>query len=163
MDSKTSLAYFNELVARFEELFYHELSGCAQNKVELIGADFLKSKKITGDTVEKVIEGCLKEIETAGLCQEIGYSIHGFGILLKLTMKGCIHMPKEIMLKGNGVEPYTCPVANMVLDKILEVSKYIGSYVAEMKIDEEKDECVVKCAIYENVDKIGQVSDWTKI
>jgi hypothetical protein len=35
--------------------------------------------------------------------------------------------------------------------------------MAEMNIDENKGKCIVKYAIFENIDKIGQVSDWTKI
>jgi len=157
------ISYFNDMLVRFEEIFYHELSGCAQPKVEFVGTDFLQSKKIEGDTVEKVVENCIKEITAAGLVEDITYSIHGFGVLLKLNMKGCIHMPKEIKLKKDGVHPYLCPIANMILDQILEILNYAGVYTAEMKIEENKGECIVKCAIYENVDKIGQVSDWTKI
>jgi hypothetical protein len=156
-------AYFNDMLVKFEEIFFHELSECAQPKVELIGTDFLKSKNIEGDTIEKVVDGCVREIKAAGLCQDISYSIHGFGILLKLAIKGCIHLPKESKLKQDGVEPYLCPVANMILDQIIEVLNYIGVYMAEMHTDENKGGCIVKCAIYENVDKIGQVSDWTKI
>lgn len=157
------LSYFNDLLVRLEEIFYHELSGCARPKVELVGIDFLQSKNIKGKTVEEVIENCIKEIKAAGLVKHMEYSIHGFGVLLKLNIKGCVHMPKEIKLKQDGVEPYLCPIANMILDRILELVKYETTYTADMKIDENKNECVVKCAIYETIDKIGQVSDWTEI
>jgi hypothetical protein len=33
--------YFNEMMARLEELFYHELSDCACWKTEFIGVDFI--------------------------------------------------------------------------------------------------------------------------
>jgi len=154
--------YYNDLLARFEEIFFHELSECAHVKVELIGIDFLQSKKIEGDTVEKVIDKCIKEIKASGFVKDISYSIHGFGILLKLVIKGCIHMPKEIKLKKDGVDPYLCPIANMILERIVAVANYDSTFKAEMKIDEDKDECIVKCAIYESDEKIGQVSDWTK-
>lgn len=157
------LSYFNDLLVRLEEILYHELSGCARPKVELVGIDFLQSKKITGKTVEEIIENCIKEIEAAGLVKKIKYSVHGFGVLLKLEIKGCVHIPKEIKLKQDGVEPYLCPIANMILDRIIELAKYETTYTANMNIDVTKEECVVKCAIYETIDKIGQVSDWTKI
>ncbi len=158
-----NITYFNDMLVRFEEIFFHELSECARPKVEFIGTDFLKSKEIEGDTIGKVLDNCVKEIKAAGLVKDMSYSIHGFGILLKIDVKGCIHLPKEIKLEKDGVKPYLCPITNMILDRIIEILNYEAVYTAEMKIDKSKGECTVKCAIYENVDKIGQVSDWTKI
>jgi len=157
------VSYFNDLLARMEEIFFHELSECSKPKVELVGIDFLRSKKIEGDTVEQVIESCIGHVMKEGLVKDISYSIHGFGILLKLVMKGCIHLPKEVRLEEDGVEPYSCPIANMILDRLVELLHYHGVYVAAMKVDHHKGECVVKCAIYENVEKIGQVSDWVNV
>jgi hypothetical protein len=56
-----------------------------------------------------------------------------------------------------------CPIANMIGDRIIEILGYETTYMAEMNIDENKGKCIVKYAIFENIDKIGQVSDWTKI
>ena len=161
-EREKDIAYLNDMLVRFEEIFYHELSGCARPKAELIGSDFLQSKKIRPGPVEKVIDDCAKEIKAAELVRDISYSIHGFGLCLKLNMKGCIHLPKEVKLKSDGVEPYVCPIANMILDRILTVAKYETAYLPYMKIDTDKGECALKCAIYETIDKIGQVSDWTK-
>lgn len=155
--------YFNDLLFRLEEIFYHELSGGARLKTELVGIDFLQSKKNEGKTVEELVGNCAKEIKAEGLVEDITYSLHGFGILLKLQVKGCIHLPKEIKLKKEDIEPYCCPIANMILNQIIEVLHYLTTYVAEVKVDGNKGECIVKCAIFETIDKIGQVSDWTKI
>ena len=154
--------HFNDLLYRLEAIFYHELSLCARPKSELIGIDFLRSKKIEGDTVEKVIDNCIKEIEQSGLVKDITYSIHGFGILLKLRVKGCIHLPKEIKLKQEDIEPYCCPIANMILDQIIKVLNYLTTYTAELHVDESQGQCTLKCAIYKTIDNIGQVTDWTK-
>lgn len=154
--------YFNDLLYRLEEIFYHELSGCARPKSELVGIDFLQSKKIEGDTVEKLIDKSIKEIKASGLVDDIAYSIHGFGICLNLQVKGCIHMQKEVKLKKENIKPYCCPIANMILDRIIEVLHYLATYTAELKVDQNKGECMLRCAIYETIDKIGQVSDWSK-
>ena len=71
MDEK--ITYFNDLLVRFEEIFYHELSGMTHPKVEYVGTDFLKSKNIEGNTVEEVIDNCIKEIVAGGLVEEITY------------------------------------------------------------------------------------------
>ena len=82
--------YLNDILVRLEELLYHELSGCAAWKVELVGIDFIQSKRIGGNTAEEVVRNCIKEITAAGLVKSMTYSIGGKGILLNLKMKDCI-------------------------------------------------------------------------
>ena len=154
--------HFNDMLVRLEELLYHELSGCAAWKVELVGIDFIQSKKIKGNTEEEVINNCIKEITAGGLVKSITYAIGGKGILLNLKMKSCIHLPKEVRLKKDGIKPYLCPIANMIMDQLIEKLKYETTYLAKLDFDEKKRECKVKCAIYETPDKIGVVSDWSK-
>ena len=164
MDDK--IAYFNDLLVRFEEIFYHELSGMTHPKVEYVGIDFLRSKNIEGSTVEEILDNCIKEITEGGLVEEVTYSRAGEGILLILKIKNCIHIPMEAKLQygqknEGGVAPYMCPIANMILDRILEVLKFEMVYNASIEsIDTETGECSLKCVIYESVEKIGQVGDW---
>jgi len=151
------------MLARFEELLYHELSGTAHKKVELVGIDFLQERKIQGKTLEELIDRCTGEIISGGIVRNIKYSLHGYGILLKFEIDGCIHIPKEAKLKMDGVSPYFCPIANMIGDRIIEVLQYEAVYLANLDIDEDCGKCIVKYAIYEDARKIGMVSDWTKI
>jgi hypothetical protein len=54
-----------------------------------------------------------------------------------------------------------CPIANMILDRILEVLNFQMVYNASIEsIDTETGECSLKCVIYESAEKIGQVGDW---
>jgi hypothetical protein len=164
MDEK--IAYFNDLLVRLEEIFYHELSGMVHPKVEYVGTDFLRSKSIEGNTVEQVADNCIREIKAGSLVQDITYTRGGGGILLTLSVKGCIHLPMEAKLKlgaknEGGVAPFMCPIANMILDKILNNLKYEMVYCASLEnIDTEKGECTLKCVVYESAEKIGQVGDW---
>jgi len=167
MDEK--IAYFNDLLVRFEEIFYHELSGMTHPKVEYVGTDFLRAKKIEGNTIEEVIDSCIKEIKAGGLVEALTYSRAGEGILLILEVKNCIHLPMEAKLKDGlkkegGVAPYMCPIANMILDRILEILHFEMVYNALIEnIDTNKGECRLKCVIYESAEKIGQVGDWRSV
>ena len=167
MDDKTE--YFNDLLVRLEEIFYHELSGMTHPKVEYVGTDFLKSKKIEGNTVEEVVDSCIKEIKEGGLVEELTYSRGGEGILLVLNVKNCIHIPMEAKLQygeknEGGVAPYMCPIANMILDRILEILHFEMVYNASIEqINTDKGECTLKCVIYESAEKIGQVGDWKSV
>ena len=154
------IEYCNDMLVRLEELLFHELSGCAAWKVELVGVDFIQSKNIKGSTPEKVIENCIKEIIAAGLVKDMSYVIGGQGVKLELSVNGCAHLPKEIRLKKDGVTPYICPITNMILDQLIEKLGYDTTYVAELRIDEKTGKCWSRSAVYENEGKIGCVCNW---
>jgi hypothetical protein len=154
--------YFNGMLVRLEELLFHELSGCASWKVELVGVDFIQSKRIKGKTVDEIIRSCIQEIKSNGLVKDMDYKTGGKGILLKLFMKDCIHLPKEVRLKKDGIKPYICPITNIILDQLIEKLRFETTYLARLDIDEREGKCNVQCAIYETADKIGEVSDWSK-
>lgn len=158
------IAYTNDLLVRFEEIFYHELSQInARCKVELIGTDYLTDKNIQGKNVQDVVDNCIAEIKKSGLVKEMTAKVAGKGILLRLDTKGCVHLPKEAKLKSGGIDPYMCPIANMILGQIVDRLNYLTTYTAHLHVDNQKGECVIKCAIYEDISKIGVVSDWTKV
>ncbi len=155
------VSYFNDCLARHEELLFQELAQASMWKPEYIGIDYIQSKEIEGKTAEEVIESCIRVMKEDGLVKDITYTRGEEGILLKLTVNGCIHLPKEAALKKNGIKPYCCPITNMILDRILEVLHYEITFLGgNMEIDEKKGECVVRCGIWESADKVGIVSDW---
>jgi hypothetical protein len=152
--------YYNELLYRLEELFYHELSDCAGWKTEYIGIDFIQAKGIHGSDEGEIIVACIEGIVGAGLVQDMSYEIAGKGVLLALTVSGCRHIPKEVMLRKSGIQPYNCPIANMILDQLIEKLGYTTTYVADLAVDEKAGKCVIKAAIYATPEMIGVVSDW---
>ena len=154
-------AYFNDLMARTEELLYHELSDCAAWKTEFIGIDYIQSKEITGDTPGDIIEKCLSVMAADGLIESASYSIGGESILLYLKVQGCVHIAKEVKLQKGGIKPYNCPIVNMILDQLIEKLNFATTYVADLDVDEAKGSCSVKCAIFETPEKIGNVCDWS--
>jgi hypothetical protein len=155
-----STKYCNEVLGRVEALMYQELSGMARWKCEFVGVDFIRSKKIVGKNVAEIAESCIKEITAAGIAASITYKVGPDGIMLKLNVKNCMHLPKEAQVMAEGVDPYICPVANMILDQIHEKLKYETSYLTKLGIDKKNNQCLVYMALYETPDKIGQVSDW---
>jgi hypothetical protein len=156
------MSYCNDLIARMEELFFHELSDCAGWKTEFIGTDFIQSEEISGNNRDEIIRSCLEAITAAGLAGEGAFAVAGKDILLRLKVRGCIHMGKEARLKDRGIKIYNCIIANMINDQLIEKLGYETAYVASIDADEDKDHCEIKVAIYETMDKIGCVSDWSE-
>ena len=157
-----SIKYCNEVLARVESLMYQELSGMAYWKCEFVGTDFIRSKNIEGKNVAEIAESCIKEMVAAGIVKDIKCSTGGDGMMLKLKVKGCMHHAKEVLVRAEGVNPYICPVANMILDQIHQKLKYETSYLAKLAIDEKTQTCLTYLALYETADKIGHVTDWLK-
>jgi len=157
-----SIKYCNEVMARLETLMYQELSGMAHWKCEFVGTDFIRSKSIQGTNVPEIVESCVKEMKAAGLVSDIAYKTSADGLMLKLKVKDCIHHVKEVLVAEEGVDPYICPIANMVLDQIHEKLKYTTSYKAKQSIDGEKKQCLIYNALYKTGAQIGTVSDWLK-
>ena len=157
-----SIKYCNEVMARLETLMYQELSGMSHWKCEFVGTDFIRSKNIQGKTVPEIVENCVKEMKAAGIVSDITYKTSHDGVMLKLKVKNCIHHEKEALVKTEGVSPYICPIANMVLDQIHENLKYTTSYLAKLGIDGKNKQCLTYMALYKTADQIGQVSDWLK-
>lgn len=155
-------SYYNHLLFRMEQLLYHELSDCASWKTELIGTDFIQTQDIQGTTETEIIDACIAKLKAAGLVKDITYSIGGKGILLKLKVAGCPHMLKETLLRESGIKPYSCLATNMILDQLIEKLGYATTYIADLKVDDQKGECEIRAAIYATPAKIGEVSDWSK-
>jgi hypothetical protein len=156
------IEYMNNTLVRLEELLFHELSGCAHWKVELVGVDFIRSRNVQGRSPEEVIENCIKEIVGAGMVKEMDYSIGGQGIKLELSVKGCLHLPKEMKLRKEGITPYCCPITNMIQDQLIEKLPYATCYLAELHIEENTGRCSTRSAIYEDEGKIGCVCNWNE-
>ena len=154
--------YCNDVMARMEELFFHELSDCAGWKTEFIGVDFIQSENIEGETREDIIRNCIKAITAAGIAEEGSFAIAGKDVLLRLKVKGCIHMGKEARLKDRGIKVYNCIIANMINDQLIEKLNYETAYIGSIDADEEENLCEIKVAIYETMEKIGCVSDWSE-
>lgn len=156
--------YFNDCLARHEELLFQELGQASIWKPEYVGIDYIQSKEIKGNTAEEVIESCIKEMKADGLVRDMTYKQGPEGILLKLVVNGCVHLPKEARLKKSGVKPYCCPITNMIFDRVLELLHYEITFLdSNIEIDEEKEKCIIRCGIWETADKVGAVSDWTKL
>ena len=111
-------------------------SDCASWKTELVGTDFIQTQDIQGSNEQEIIEACIEKLKAAGLAEDIAWKIGGKGILLTLTVAGCPHMLKEQLLRENGIKPYSCLAANMILDQLIEKLGYASTYLADLKVDE---------------------------
>jgi hypothetical protein len=50
----------------------------------------------------------------------------------------------------------------MINDQLIEKLDYETAYIGSIDADEKEDLCEIKIAIYETMEKIGCVSDWSE-
>ena len=112
---------------------------------------------------QKHVDGCTQKIKEGGLVKDMRSTVAGEGVLLKLEVNGCVHMPMEKKLKADNIKPFMCPIANIITDQLVKVLNYETTFLAGIDVDEKAGKCVIKCGIFADIDKIGVVSDWQKI
>jgi len=159
--NKEAIAYFNDVLARHEEriVVLTGRTNYARFGFEISGADFARTRKIEGKTLDEMVNNCISQILAAGLARNITYSPAPLPKpegSIKFVVSGCVHLPKEARLKQDGVTPFICPLGNILSAVILENAKFeLGSVGnrAPNAIDLDKQECTLTGMLCENIDK----------
>ncbi len=140
-------SYFNDIIYGLEKVLYYERGQGSYFRATLVGADFIKPKKIEGDTVEEVIDKCIKVLIDGEVIKDAAYVKDENGVLFTFKIKGCTHIPVEAKLKESGVPPYVCSPINMILYKIAETLQLAVESV-DMNVDENNGGCVVRVVVF---------------
>jgi hypothetical protein len=139
--------YFRDIVSALEKALYYERGRGAYFRATLVGKDFIDRKSIEGNTVEEVIESCLKVMREEGMMRNASYKKDEKGTLLTFEIEACIHLPVEAKLKEEGVPAYICPPINMILCKIREIMD-LAVEIADITVNQEAGRCAVRVVIF---------------
>lgn len=142
------ISYFQDILYGLERILYYERGKGSIFRTSLIGTEFIKPKKIEGDTPEEIVDKCIKELIEGEIVKEATYSRAKDDILFTFKIKGCIHLPVEARLKQKGVPPYVCAPMNMVLYKVAE-ALHVAVESVDINVDENNGECVVRAVVFE--------------
>jgi len=156
--SDSIIKYVNDMLARQEERIV-VLTGrteYARFSFELTGADFVRSRKLEGSTIDEMLDNCIKEILAVGLAEDITYAPSPLpdpegDTEFKVT--GCIHLPKEKKLAEDKVTPFICPIGNILSTVILENGGYEMGSIRNSEIHHDKNECILRGTLCRNVDE----------
>lgn len=152
------VTYINDALARQEERIV-VLTGrteYARFSFELTGADFVRTGKIEGKTIDEITGSCIKEILAAGLAENITYSPSPLPDPegdAEFRVTGCIHLPKEKKLMEDKVTPFICPIGNILSAAILEKAGFEMGSIRNSEIHLDKNECILKGTLCRNVDE----------
>ncbi|MCX7854660.1 MAG: hypothetical protein N2556_01555 [Anaerolineae bacterium] len=135
-ERQVSLDYVNSIVHDLQKAFWDERGKGARFRVTTVGRDYFLSKclpKIQKKEVEPIIEVIKQVLREEGLVAEVSHHLEDK--LLRVQVRGCLHVPVEERLVAKGVEPFTCIPANLI---VLAVEEVLDRPVelAEIKVED---------------------------
>lgn len=121
-ERQVSLEYVNTIVHDLQKAFWDERGKGARFRVTTVGRDYFLKKclpRIQTREVEPIIEVVEQVLREEGIIAEVSHRLEDK--LLRIQVRGCLHVPVEQRLISRGVEPFTCIPANLVVLAIEEV------------------------------------------
>ncbi|MBW2000301.1 MAG: hypothetical protein JRJ29_20380 [Deltaproteobacteria bacterium] len=141
-------AYFKDVIFALEKALYYERGRGAYFRSTMVGVDFLEGKDIAGNTLEEVVDSCIKVLIDDGIIKDATYHGDESGSLFTFELTGCIHFPIDKKLKQEGVPPFVNPPINMILSKVRERTG-LAVEIADINFNETDDKYVVNVVVFE--------------
>ena len=143
-----SLDYANSVIYDLQKAFWDERGKGARFRVTTVGRDYFLDRCLP--TIEaRDVEGIARTI--AGILEEEGLvtsvSVDVDGRLLRLEVKGCLHQDVEQRMVAQGIEPFTCPPANLV---VLAIEEILDRPVELAGIEVEDGTCRLLLVVFES-------------
>jgi hypothetical protein len=120
-DNVIPLDYVNNLVYELEKAFWDERGKGARFRMTTVGSGYFKEKCLPllqstdTDDILHTIDGLLCR---DGIVESISFNREER--LLRVRVKGCLHRQVEDQMIAQGIEPFTCIPANLIVLAIEE-------------------------------------------
>jgi hypothetical protein len=135
-DKIIPLDYLNNLMYELEKAFYDERGKGARFRTTTVGRHYFNDKVlplIKSDEIDDMIQTIAAILKDEGIVADVSYLKEDR--LLRVQVQSCIHRPVEQRLISQGIEPFTCIPANLIVLAI-EDKLDIPVELAEIKMSE---------------------------
>ena len=139
--------YFQDTFSALVKSLYYERGRGAYFRATMVGREYIDRTEIQGNTSEEVIENCVKYLLERNIIQKAAYKKDESDTFFTFEIKGCIHLPVEARLKGQGVPAFVCPPINIILHKIRQLIG-LAVEIADITVNQEEGTCVVRVVIF---------------
>jgi hypothetical protein len=128
--------YANNLIYDLQKAFWDERGKGARFRTTTIGREYFLEKclsLIKSEDLDHILKTINDVIQDENIAESASYSIEDR--ILRVQVKGCIHLPVEKKLIEHDVEPFTCVPANLI---VLAIEEKLDRPVelAEVKIED---------------------------
>jgi len=139
--------YANSLIFELEKAFWDERGKGARFRMTKVGLAYYEDKirpRLTSAEIEEIVPVVADVLQTEGIAADVSHSREER--LLKISVKGCLHLPVEERMVAKGVEPFTCVPANLIALAI-EEKLDLPVELAEIKVDQGR--CQLLLVVFE--------------
>ena len=139
--------YVNNLIYELEKAFWDERGEGARFRTTTIGRQYFNDKLLPllkSDDVEQILRTIEEVLTGEGILAKVSFSLEER--LLRVEVKGCIHIQVEERMLEKDIEPFTCVPANLIALAI-EEKLDVPIELAEIKV--ENGVCNLMFAIFE--------------
>ena len=120
-NNRLPLDYVNNLVYELEKAFWDERGKGARFRMTTIGSNYFNDKclpELQSTDVDHILKTVTDILCNDGIAESVSYDREER--LLRVRVKSCLHRQVEDQMVANGVEPFTCVPANLIVLAIEE-------------------------------------------
>ncbi len=148
-----SLDYVNGLVFDLEKAFWDERGKGARFRMTHVGREIYKtqcSPLINEPDIDHILSVVKKVLVDNGILADIEFTREDQ--TLRITMKGCLHLPVEEKMISMGIEPFTCVPANLI---VMAIEDKINRQAEIAEIKTEGGVCQLLIVLFDRPAKIA--------
>jgi hypothetical protein len=143
-----SLDYANSVIYDLQKAFWDERGKGARFRVTTVGRDYFLERClpiIESSDIEEIANTIGGILEEEGLVKSVSTDVDGR--LLRVEVTGCLHQAVEQRMVAKGIEPFTCPPANLV---VLAIEELLDKPVELAEIEVEDETCRLLLVVFES-------------
>lgn len=143
-----SLDYANSVIYDLQKAFWDERGKGARFRVTTVGRDYFLQRclpKIESSDIQEIADTIGTILKDEGLAENISADVDGR--LLRIEVTGCLHQDVEQRLVAKGIEPFTCPPANLI---VLAIEEVLDKPVELAQIEVEDDTCRLLLVVFQS-------------
>ena len=122
MNNKTiPLDYANDLLFEMEKAFWDERGKGARFRMTTVGREYYKNKVLPlfqSSELEHILSTIQEVLQGEGIVGKVSYNQDDR--MLRVSIEGCVHRKIEDRMVAQGIEPFTCMPANLIVLAIEE-------------------------------------------
>lgn len=145
-----SLEYTNSLVYDLEKAFWDERGKGARFRTTTVGREYFTNKflpLIKSEEIPEILNVIQNILQEEGIAAKVTHASEDR--LLRVTVEGCVHTAVEKRLQDQGIEPFTCVPANLI---VLAIEEKLGLPVELAEVKLEEDACQLLLVVFDKLE-----------
>ncbi len=152
-DKTLPLDYANDLMFEMQKAFWDERGKGARFRMTTIGREYFKNKclpLLQSAELEHILDTIRQVLQNEGIVGQVSYDQDGR--MIRLSVASCVHQKIEDRMVAQGVEPFTCMPANLI---VLALEEKLDRPVELAEIKVEGGVCQLLLVLFDQRPNLG--------